>query len=545
MAIYEIQGPDGRTYQVEAPSQEAAISGFRAAMGGGAPQQNVGVGEDVARSALGGAITGTADVVQAPSLLGRGISGLINRGIEALGFETNYDEMARANPPQDLLQQVGEFAPSIQQAAEYQPQTLAGEYAQTAGEFLPGAVFTPGGPLARIGMGVLAPAVASETAGQIAQAADLGPTGEAIARVGGAVFGPSALSGAARRIISPTGGANAARMQAADVLEQAGIPISAGQRTGSTLLRAAEDTLQPSTEQLEGFTRAAMRSIGSQADTASADALEEAAKRIGGVFDDVARGVDAVPTPGSGQQFASIANTYRQLAPTSGRAPIVDNIADAVQDAIDKGRQIPAETLMTWRSRLSRLTRSNDTATREVATDALEALDDMMNSALQAAGRSDDVARLAEARRQYRDFLAIERAAAQRSENAAVGILSPQAVEGALSAQSRRQLVRGQRGDLGSLATSAGAVLRPSSATLPGGVRALQGAIPAATAALGFGLGGFGGAILGAAAPSIGRAAINTRPVQAYLGNQLLGAVPPRLTAAQRLMLYGPQAAQN
>jgi hypothetical protein len=542
MAIYEIQGPDGRTYQVEAPSQEAAISGFRSAMG---QQEPVGVGEDVARSAVGGAITGTADVVQTPSLLGRAVSGLINRGVEALGFETGYDEAAAARPTQNLIEQVGEFAPSIQQAAEYQPQTLAGEYAQTAGEFLPGAVFTPGGPLSRIGMGVLAPALTSETAGQIAQAANLGPTGEAIARVGGAVLGPTALSSAARRIISPTGGANAARLQAANVLEEAGIPISAGQRTGSTLLRAAEDTLQPSTEQLEAFTKAAMRSIGSEADTASKEALEAAAGRIGSVFDDVARGIDAAPTPGSGQQFASIANTYRQIAPTSGRAPLVDNIADAVQEAIDMGRQIPAETLMNWRSGLSRLTKSSDTATREVATEALQALDGMLDDALRAAGRSDDIARLAEARRQYRDFLAIERAAAQRSEGAAIGILSPQAVEGALSAQSRRQLVRGQRGDLGTLARSAGAVLRPSSATLPGGVRAIQGAIPAASAAAGFGLGGLGGAILGAAAPSLGRAAINTRPMQTYLGNQLLGAAAPRLTAAQRLMLYGPQAAQN
>lgn len=66
----------------------------------------------------------------------------------------------------------------------YKPQTVAGEYAQTAGEFLPAAIGGPGGAVAR-GARVLVPAATSETAGQ----ATKGTRAEPVARFLGALAG--------------------------------------------------------------------------------------------------------------------------------------------------------------------------------------------------------------------------------------------------------------------------------------------------------------------------------------------------------------------
>jgi hypothetical protein len=54
----------------------------------------------------------------------------------------------------------------------YQPETIIGDYAQTAGEFVPGALLMPEGSLAANALRYgLLPALSSETAGQLTQGA--------------------------------------------------------------------------------------------------------------------------------------------------------------------------------------------------------------------------------------------------------------------------------------------------------------------------------------------------------------------------------------
>jgi hypothetical protein len=66
----------------------------------------------------------------------------------------------------------------------YEPKTTAGRYAQTIGEFAPAAIGGPETLGARL-LRVMGPAVASETAGQLAKGTALEPA----ARIGGAVLG--------------------------------------------------------------------------------------------------------------------------------------------------------------------------------------------------------------------------------------------------------------------------------------------------------------------------------------------------------------------
>jgi hypothetical protein len=75
----------------------------------------------------------------------------------------------------------------------HKPSTTAGQYAQTIGEFAPAALGGGEGLMARVAKQVVAPAVASETAGQATQGTSLEP----YARVGAAIAGgglASALS---------------------------------------------------------------------------------------------------------------------------------------------------------------------------------------------------------------------------------------------------------------------------------------------------------------------------------------------------------------
>ena len=487
--------------------------------------------EDVGRGFLGGALSGAGAILDVPAMIGRVPMQLSDRFL-------GTDMLAGRGAPTPFIEAVGEVAPSVQAAAEFQPQTVAGQYAEQAGEFLPGLV-TPGGPLARVGYGVLAPAVASETAGRAAEAMGAGETGQMVAELAGAVVAPAAAERAIRGLISPMAGTAAPRVAAAETLRQAGVPVTAGQQTGSGLLRRLEDTAAPSDEQLEALTQAALRTIGSDATRVTDDVLNAARNRIGGTFDDVTSNLSVDVQPFRVAQAQRAAQTYRELAPTAAQAPIIDNIVSAIAAP---NAQISANQLMTWRSRLSRLTATPDAATRQAAVEALEAVDDIIADSLRAAGRDADVASLNTARQQWRDYLAIERAAGQAGQTAAEGLLTPGALRSAVQGQNLGQFVRGQRGELGDITRSAQAVLTSAPAVLPGGARVVEGAGRAAMAGLGGAVGNIPGAALGFFAPEIGRAAVMSGPMQAYLRNQLVGPAASRLTPAQRAIVYGPGA---
>jgi hypothetical protein len=157
------------------------------------------VGEDMLRSGLSG--------------LQRGVVGLIGlpgdvRDLAAQGFEaaTGYE---LPNMPSWMPAQIGPIPTGSKTSAQYQrayenfggpthtPQTTAGEYAQTAGEFAPAAIGGAGG-LIRRGAQALIPALASETAGQVTR--HVAPEYENAARVGAAIAtgGVGARAGASK-----------------------------------------------------------------------------------------------------------------------------------------------------------------------------------------------------------------------------------------------------------------------------------------------------------------------------------------------------------
>ena len=481
-----------------------------------------------AGSGVSRGVTGLLDLPKTVAGIGKsfGANAAERLGGEAVrkGFEVGFSAS-----PSGLIAKLPSVTESVDKATggylSYEPSTTAGDYVQTAGEFL------PAGASGGIVRGVLAPAIMSETAGQLTE----GTAAEPYARVAGALAGPAMASGLerlGRNVISPNAGADAARLRMAKQLEDAGIPITAGQRVGNEALRRQEALTGAGQRiagtQNEALTRAALKTVGVTADRATPDVLNRAARSIGKVFDDVTDGVDITPDAAAVTRLNNAVETYTQLS-AGGTAPVISNVFRETQKAFRANNTIPASTLKVWRSRLSSLTTSKDTETRAAAIEALSTVDDMIAGALRAAGRESDLARLATARQQYRNFLAVQKAASAAS--AGDGVLTAAQLRNAVASQGRAAYAQGRRGELADLARAGRVVLEPlpNSGTaqnlmamgLPQTASGGVGATIAGIVSGGNPLAIAGGGALGTMMPPAIRAAKMTPLGQRYLSNQL------------------------
>lgn len=495
---------------------------------------------DVAKAGAAGVARGVAGLADIPGAAMGAYAGLVSGGLERAGVVSPETAASMRSGMIGAVPGGGTAGADAMRAvtaggSDYRGQTTAGQFAGTVGEFLPGAAAFGGmspGNLARFGV---VPGVASEAAGQATE----GTAYEGAARVAGALAGgilPGLAAKGAAKVVSPYGGADPERLKLASVLDDFGVPVTAGQRVGSEALRRKEGLTAGGErligEQQEAFTAAVLKTAGINAKRATPEVLDEAATRIGAVFDDVTRGVDVTPDSQSITALSKAVAEYKSLAPTGNQAPLVSSIFKDVTNAFRGGNTIPASTVNTWRSSLSKLTTSADAATRDAARMALETVDDMLTTSLNAAGRSDDVARLATARGEWRNFLAIQKSALREGD----GLLSPARVRASVIQQGASSYARGKRGDLGALARAGGEVMEalPNSGT-PAGIRAMlpAGSLPAALgASIGAGMGGWGapiGAMAGLALPAVSGAIRMSGPVQNYLANQMMNPVTSRI----------------
>lgn len=493
------------------------------------------VGEKIGRvmndagSAVGaGLARGTAGLAGLPGTLGD----LFDKGMTAGGKAIGVIPQDWAAPASNLSggAMTERMSDATGGATDFRGESLPAKFAGTIAEFLPGALaFGGGNNLIKYGV---MPGASSEAAGQLTE----GTAAEPYARMAGALAGgilPDLLKAGATRAISPYGGADPERLKLAQTLDDAGVPITAGQRVGNEALRRKEGFTAGGQnmmdDQAEAFTRAALKTVGTDAPRATPEVLKATADRIGQVFDDVVRGVDVTPDPQAITALSQAVNTYKSLAPTGNQAPLIGNILKDTVKAMRGGNVIPASTLKVWRSNLSKLTASADDATRAAAIEALDAVDDMMNTALTAAGRTADIARLTEARGQWRNFLAIQKAATSAGENAAAGLVSPSALRNATVNQGRSAYAQGGRGDIGALARAGEGVMKklPTSGTaenlralMPSGLWGALGAGPGAVS--GNPMMAMAGAAAGTMVPGALGAIRMSAPVQAYLANQLM-----------------------
>lgn len=496
---------------------------------------------DVMKSAGSGLASGVAGLIGLPNTL----SNLVDSGVRGAHHLITGNELPKPQGPAGALFPGADTVVGGIEGVTgklHEPTTTAGKYARTVGEFAPGALMGGGGLLGRIGGNVLAPAIGSETAGQLAE----GTKGEGAARLAGAMAGaltPSGLS----RFATPLP-ANAARQASVDTLRREGVDMTAGQTTGRKGLQYFESEMGGGkaadlmTRQGEQFTSAALKRAGVSANRATPEVVDDAFKQVGQRFDNLASQYNVPPDPMLTSTAKAAENAYNSVVSPSNRAPIVSKIADDIANSPG----LTGAQYKDLRSRVSEMTRSSSDPEIKKAMGKIQtALDDAMERSI-ANSNPSDVGAWKEVRGQYRNLIAVEKAATGAGENAAQGIISPSALRNAVVGQGRRAYARGQ-GDFAELARAGEAVLKPlpQSGTAPR-LRAqglLQGIGAAGGASAGGQQGGFEGALLGALAGaavpfSVGRIGLS-RPIQAYLKNQKFSKPRALLEQLERQGILG------
>ncbi len=444
----------------------------------------------------------------------------------------------------------------IQKAVEgvtgdfYKPQTTAGKYAETIGEFAPGLIGGGGaGALARRALtNVIAPGVASEAAGQATE----GTAAEPYARVAAAMAGglaPAAIG----RAVTPLP-ASPARQRLVDILNQEGVTsLTAGQRTGSPALRYAESALGDAPgagsrttavtdEGRRQFTDAALRRAGT-AGEATPEVLANNQARLGNEFETLSARNTLQMDPQFAGDIRTVIQDYGRTLPSEQRQRVYNVITDLAQ----QGNTIPGDVYQTTRSRLSRIANSNRVTDPEFSG-AMRGIRNALDEAMSRSIAPADQAAWEAARREYGAQKVIEKTASRAGEATAEGQLVPANLRNTVAAENRGAYARGE-GPFSELARAGTGVMgaMPQSGTGPRltmhTIASLMGG------ALGAGGGpagaGLGAAAAAAAGPAVAGRALMSRPAQAYLGNQVATPMLRNLNPRQAAVIDALLAAQQ
>jgi len=512
------------------------------------------VGPDILKSLGSGLVRGAAGLAALPgdaeNLLTQGLDYLATKfGKPGLAeAKAKFDKATNSEPytSQQLLKDIKPYTGEL-----HEPQTTAGRFARTAGEFAPGALF-PGGPAQRV-LNTVVPAVASETAGQLTE----GTPYEGPARFGAALLAPTAAR-TAMGVVTPVPAMNPERARLAGVMDAEGVDaLTAGQRTGNRTLQYAESALgdapwaggkasQAQQRAGEQFTEAALRRAGVQgADRATPNVMDTTFDRLGAEFDRLARATTVNVDRRMMQELRNAEAQYHALVPEGMQIALLrqgnqHNIVDELQ----RFGTIPGETYQSYRSIFSRLSReATEPQMRRAFGRVVDSMDDAM-SRQAPAGIADEWGNV---RTQYRNLLAIEDAMRGAGVDTAEGLISPQQLRRSVESQNGRSYVRGQ-GDFADLARAGASTMKPlpQSGTAN---RAAAMAVPsmmgaAGGAAVAGEMGAAAGALAGGAAPAVAGRIIMSAPIQAYLGNQLLADIRRGTSSAEAMVAATPGASQ-
>lgn len=545
MARFEITIPGYGRYEVTAPDEQTAYSALQAQIAGSAtttPQ--VGVAEDVVKGAASGIGKGIASL---PGSLGD-IQELSRAGGRALGFEppkrsildglSTMLGMDKLPTSEDTVKAASKYMPGINRQAE----TVPGQFANTIGSFIPGAVLGGEASLASAGKNALRygviPGAVSETAGQ----AFSGTPQEGVARVAGAVAGLAGRN-IPGRVVSPF----PQRPDLADavsVLEAEGVPLTAGQRTGNKALQWAEAAAADiplsgtgadkiNAAQGSALNKAFAERMGYsiQNDKGLIDEVEwqkigdNFNKRYGDLTSKYSMQLDNT----LGQDLVRVEQDYINSVNASDIAPVVQNQIDDILNTAVTGGAIDGQKYQNLRSRLEKSASATKDVEKANALRGIKrALDDAMSRTITASGTPEDAAAWQKLNAEYGNFKTLQSAAVGADAGSGLGYINPQRVRAEAVKNKKRYLTGGN--DLSRISKAASAAMKPLPSSGTAQRQAAMNLFQPSAAGAGFLAGGVPGFVAGYAAPSAMARLMMSRAGQGYLGNQ----------AAQRLGLVGP-----
>ncbi len=338
--------------------------------------------------------------------------------------------------------------------------------------------------------------------------------------IGAAV--PVAVSGVSagiRKAITPFT-SSPERQAAVGVLNREGIPLTAGQKTGSDWLRYQESVLGGKRaanvieRQGEAFTDAAMRRAGGSG-RATSDNMAAMADRLGKGFEDISARNAVRLDRQIVTDFNKATNEYARVLPSEQKT-IFHSLKSDIADKFRSGNgSMSGSDYQTIRSRLTRMAKSYRNNDTEFSS-AIRGLRDALDEGMERSIIPQDAGQWAQLRRQYGNMKVLERAATGGGEGAAMGIISPARLRMAASQGNRGAYARGQ-GDFAELAKAGQAAMTP----LPNSGTA-QRLVPTVLGAAGYSAAGPIGVLGALAAPTAAGRGLMSAPMQKYLANQAL-----------------------
>lgn len=317
-------------------------------------------------------------------------------------------------------------------------------FAPTA--FIPGANTYTGAALIGAGLGAVAPVATGESRTvNTAQGGAAGLIGQGIGRAIGRAISPiqSRLSGP--------------QQQLAEAAQREGIPLQLSQQTGSRPMAIAESVMEnlPLTSeraiaekaaQQTAYSRAVLRRAGIDAAEATPDILGSRKKALAGEFERIAGGASVdFNQPEILSKLTNIVTTAaRRLTPDKAKA--VANTVDDILKQVDDAGRMAGSNYQGWRAELRALGKGTDYES-SVYTNIRRTLDEAFTGQLQGT----QAAEWTRASRQYANLKTIIDAMGQPGAASKTGVISPAALEGALTRSVGREGKALGRGDLNEL----------------------------------------------------------------------------------------------
>lgn len=396
-----------------------------------------------------------------------------------------------------------------------------------------------GGLLESLGSNLGQQAAAGAISGGTTEGLNEAGVNPLISGAAGLIAGPASIA-MGRRIATPNvSNLTPEQARLAQIFQEEVGPMSAGQTTGKKWLQTAEDQISklpmgdllvenPRAGQTEAFTQAALKRAGVDAEAATPDVLDKGFKDIGQTIGDITGKYKIQFDPQYAKDIHDLSATYGINLTKEQQG----TIKDYLNRIHANGGTLDGEQYQRIRSQLSRLARGQNgpqasVEYRSALIDLRESLDDAMSRTIgRIAPNSDDLANLSQARQQYANLNVVSDAVNRSGQAGTAGLLSPQALAGALKSSIGKRNFATGKGDLNDLARSGSQFL----ATPPSSGTAERAAVldyakmiagGAAGGGLGMGVpGGIAGAVGGAALPFMAQLGVNSPLMQMYLRNQ-------------------------